>query len=1276
MTNFILLSIFTLSVIINMGLAMYGWTHRNLPGAKAFSLAALLFMVWPLAQAIDLTTSDLTTKIFLMKIRLDAPIFGGVAWLVMVTQLTDQMNLLSRRRLIVLCTVPVLTIIINLTSYGSIFRHSYYLDYDGPFSILRWTNGPWFWVWFIWCYTIFLLPFYIMLRSYRNLSHLTVQQGQAILAAFAFPLVVNLLFQFGITPITGFNLTSATFSISGLLIMWAIYRYHLFGVIPVARGLLIESMSDGVMVLDTQNRVIDVNPAMQQILGLTARDMLGKNAKSFFTDRPDITAHFEDVQDAKEEVVIDGHYLDIRISSLHNQFKRPVGRLIVVRDITSQKHIEKALKTSEKNIRHMLEFAPDAMLVVDLAGKIAFANKQAEIIFHYSKAELIGKQIEILLPNHFSKIHETHRHGYFKELKHRPMGARTHKSLFGKRKDGTEFPVDIALGSLETEDGIMATAAIRDITEHREVENKYRILVEQMPAVVYIDSVDETDTYAYVSPQIVGLLGYPLDIWEQDSFFWKKCVHPEDYERAVAVTPNTLIKEQIVEEYRMIAQNGAVIWVRDYSSLVRDTNGEPQFVQGFWVDITEHRQAEYRRRVLYETLHAVGEHLNLVTIAQSAVEVIRHWSHRTVIGISIPVDDGQGWKSIAGTGSNIGKFGQVHPLSRGVVGRAHRTGQTQYTPDTSVDPDYFQGTPAISHSELAVPIRHQGNVLGVLNIESDKINDFEEQDISLAESLADVVSLAMANAYQYAETQAELDERKHTEKALIHAETELKLALKNTEILYDIAKIGILSTTLSSLLQEVVERVAQDVPANRAAIVIFDISSKKIKNFVRGGSGADQVSLSVAFEELMDGLSGWTIRTGHPALSPKGEPDPRENEAIRKRRQETNCGSIMVVPLQYQESIIGTLTLINLPDEPDFTNIDMELIEAVAGQISSSIMKVTLEDNLRKQNDWLAALHQMTFDLLNKRDIDELLQSIVEKAAKFLDAPYSEIMLLENEELVVKAFTKNQPQLSGDRAGRGEAILSWKAFDTQLPATVEDYSLFPGRREMHKDMDVGAVVILPILLGNESVGVLCVSRSKAGKPFENNEIQAASLFSRLAALALNNAQLHEALREESIRDPLTGLFNRRFMMETLANELSRAKRNSAPLSVVMFDLDDLKKINDLYGHNIGDEALQHVSSLLKAKTRTGDTACRYGGDEFTLILADTTLAHTTQRMEELQRELKQTVTQHEGNEIKLTLSVGIAEFPTHGSTGQDLIKAADKALYRAKQAGRDQVVVA
>jgi len=1263
-----------LSVIINIGLAIYGWKHRHFPGAKAFSLALLLFMVWPLAQVIDLTTTDLTTKVILMKCRIDAPIFGGVAWLVMIAQLTNQMDLLKRRRLVIICSVPVLTMILNLSSYSFLFRHSYYLDYGGPFPILRWMNGVWFWVWFSWSYVIFILSVVFLGRSYRNQSHLSTQQGLTVLSAIALPLIVNLFFQIGITPVLGLNPASATFSISGILIILAVYRYNPVDVIPIARDLLIENMSDGVMVLDTQNRIVDVNPAMQQILGLTAGAMLGKNAESFLTSLPDMTTSFIEVQNTQAEVLIDTHYFDVHVSSLHNQFKRPVGRLIVVKDVISDKHTEQALKISEKNLSHVLESAPDAMLIVDNTGKITFANKQCETMFGYAKAELIGQRIELLLPKDISNVHETHRDSYFTEPKTRPMGSGL--DLVGRCKDGTEFPVEIALSSLETEEGVLATAAIRDITKRKEAEHKYRTLVEQMPAVVYIDSVDETDTYAYVSPQIKDLLGYPLDVWEQDPFFWKKCVHPEDYERAVAVTPNSLIKERIIEEYRMIAQDGTVVWVRDHSTLVRDTNGEPQFVQGFWLDITENKRAEIRSRILYETLRAVGKHLDLTTIAQSAVDVISRLSNWTNISISIPVEAEHGWRAIAGAGRTIGIFGQVHSIDRGVTGRVYRIGKTQYVPDTSRDPDYFQGKGTNTQSELAVPILHQDNILGVLNIESDNLDDFSKQDLSLAESLADVISLAMANAYQYAETQAELNERRLTEKALIHAEEELKLALKNTEILFDIAKVGISAVTLPSLLQEMVERVARNMPANRVTLIIFDLPSKKIRDFVRGGPGADQVDLSVAFEELMDGLSGWAIRTGRSVLSPKGEPDPRESEAIQKRRKETNCGSIIVTSLQYQESVLGTLTLINLPDEPDFTSMDVELIEAVAGQISSSIVKVTLEDNLRKQNDWLATLHQVTFDLLTKHDIDELLQSIVEQAARFLDAHYSEIMLLENEELVVKAVTKNHHQLLGDHAGRAEAALIWQAFDTQLPVMVEDYSLLPERRGIYDGMDIGAVVVLPILIGHESLGLLGISRPKTREPFGTNEIQAASLFSRLAALALENAQLHEMLREESIRDPLTGLFNRRFMMETLANELSRAERNATPLSVVIFDLDGLKEINDQYGHNLGDEALCSVSHLLKAKTRISDTACRYGGDEFILILSNTTLASARQRMRELREETKQKAIEHEGNVIKLTLSIGIAEYPTHGSTGQELIKAADIALYRAKQAGRDQVMVA
>ena len=284
-------------------------------------------------------------------------------------------------------------------------------------------------------------------------------------------------------------------------------------------------------------------------------------------------------------------------------------------------------------------------------------------------------------------------------------------------------------------------------------------------------------------------MGYPLEVWEKDLFFWKKCVHPDDYEKATAVTPNTLKDEQVVEEYRMIASDGRVVWIRDHSALVRDANNKPRFVQGFWEDITDRKQAETART---------------------------------------------------------------------------------------------------------------------------------------------------------------------------HAEFELKLALERAKLLYEVTRVGISSENPPSLLQEIVQVLAQDLPANRVALITFDAQSQKTSNFVGGGPGIDKINSSVSYDELMEGLSGWVIRTGKSALSPKDVPDPRESEAVQKRRRETNCGSIIVVPLRHHEQIFGTLSVIASPDEPDFTNKDVELLEAVSGQISSAIIKITLEDNLHKQNNYLSALHEVT----------------------------------------------------------------------------------------------------------------------------------------------------------------------------------------------------------------------------------------------------------------------------------------------------------------------------
>ena len=167
------------------------------------------------------------------------------------------------------------------------------------------------------------------------------------------------------------------------------------------------------------------------------------------------------------------------------------------------------------------------------------------------------------------------------------------------------------------------------------------------------------------------------------------------------------------------------------------------------------------------------------------------------------------------------------------------------------------------------------------------------------------------------------------------------------------------------------------------------------------------------------------------------------------------------------------------------------------------------------------------------------------------------------------------------------------------------------------------------------------------------------------------------LREQSVRDYLTGLFNRRYMEETLERELLRAERKKLSVGMIMLDLDNLKQFNDTWGHAAGDEILREVGSLLLRQVRGEDIACRYGGDEFILILPDATRAVTCGRAELICELARQFHLQFEGKSLAaLTLSIGVAVFPEHGSTSTTVLRAVDAALYRAKREGRNRVVVA
>jgi len=189
------------------------------------------------------------------------------------------------------------------------------------------------------------------------------------------------------------------------------------------------------------------------------------------------------------------------------------------------------------------------------------------------------------------------------------------------------------------------------------------------------------------------------------------------------------------------------------------------------------------------------------------------------------------------------------------------------------------------------------------------------------------------------------------------------------------------------------------------------------------------------------------------------------------------------------------------------------------------------------------------------------------------------------------------------------------------------------------------------------------------------EDQARKLNEDLVSLVDKLERREEGLREQANHDSLTGLFNRRYLDDSLSRELSLAWRRSASLSLALLDIDHFKRFNDVFGHGAGDFALRECAAAISKNLRKSDIACRLGGDEFALVLPDSSLADTRQRVEEICALIRQVEMRYDGAVLgSMTLSVDIAASPEHAFTARDLLRAADSALYAAKHNGRGQVV--
>ncbi len=219
-----------------------------------------------------------------------------------------------------------------------------------------------------------------------------------------------------------------------------------------------------------------------------------------------------------------------------------------------------------------------------------------------------------------------------------------------------------------------------------------------------------------------------------------------------------------------------------------------------------------------------------------------------------------------------------------------------------------------------------------------------------------------------------------------------------------------------------------------------------------------------------------------------------------------------------------------------------------------------------------------------------------------------------------------------------------------------------------------ATLCVPLVAHGSQLGLLTLSDMGDAVDAHHDIIQAAA---EQLSMALANLSLQDRLRQQSIRDPLSGLFNRRYLEESASRELTRCARRELPLSLLMFDIDHFKSFNDVHGHAGGDAVLAQFGKLLQAMSRGEDIACRYGGEEFTLILPEADLDTARQRAEAIRLAVAAMQVTHLGKPLpQVTVSIGAAAFPLHGQVPDTLMQAADEALYRAKRAGRNRVEVA
>ncbi|SCY30627.1 histidine kinase N-terminal 7TM domain-containing protein [Alkaliphilus peptidifermentans] len=388
-----------ISAVFSFSLGIYALLRRrNSKGSKNFILSMFVVTIWSLGNAMEMSSVDFSTKLFWANIQYFAYGYSPVTLLALCMQFTGYDRWVRNRKILWIAVVPTIIIILVWTDgIHGLVRYDMKMDYSGMFPVIEKKYGPFFYIHGFYSHSLNIFAWVLLIKAvfFKN----TVYRKQAAMLLVGISLIVlpNILYITGLSPVKRFDITPLFFGPAGLFIAWGIFRFKLFDVIPVARATVIETMEIGVMVLDLQDRVLDINPFFQKIIGWSASKAVTRSVEEVCGKIPDLVKACLDRQISHKEFLINtdsvSRIYEIFLSPLTDHKGVLIGRLIVAYDITEKKQEQIRYLKQQRRLAVIKERESNARDMHDNLGQVlGFINLQAQGI----RQELLNAGVDIV----------------------------------------------------------------------------------------------------------------------------------------------------------------------------------------------------------------------------------------------------------------------------------------------------------------------------------------------------------------------------------------------------------------------------------------------------------------------------------------------------------------------------------------------------------------------------------------------------------------------------------------------------------------------------------------------------------------------------------------------------------------------------------------------------------------------------------------------------------------------------------------------------------------